>query len=95
MFFIAFSADLSMANGLDSLENFIKNVRSGRSDFVQTVTSPTRPGEAPRIKSSSGIFEFQRPGKFKFQFTIDGSRKPNEIFFFFFWPIMANFYFLH
>ncbi len=73
IFFIALSADLSRANGLDSLENFVRNVRSGRSDFVQTVTSPTRAGEAPRIKTSSGSFEFQRPGKFKFQY-----RKPFE-----------------
>jgi outer membrane lipoprotein carrier protein len=60
-------------NGLETLENFVKTVKSGKSDFTQTVTSPTRAGEAPRVKNSSGIFEFQRPGKFKFQY-----KKPFE-----------------
>lgn len=60
-------------NGLESLENFVKTVKSGKSDFTQVVTSPARAGEAPRIKNSSGTFEFQRPGKFKFQY-----RKPFE-----------------
>ncbi|MBS7807617.1 outer membrane lipoprotein chaperone LolA [Variovorax sp. PCZ-1] len=60
-------------NGLESLENFVKTVKSGKSDFTQTVTSPARTGEAPRVKNSSGTFEFQRPGKFKFQY-----KKPFE-----------------
>ncbi len=55
-------------NGLKNLENFVKSTRSGKSDFTQTVTSPTRAGEAPRVKNSSGIFEFQRPNRFKFQY---------------------------
>jgi outer membrane lipoprotein carrier protein len=60
-------------NGLESLENFVKTVKSGKSEFQQTVTSPARAGEAPRVKNSSGSFEFQRPGKFKFQY-----KKPFE-----------------
>jgi outer membrane lipoprotein carrier protein len=60
-------------NGLESLENFVKTVKSGKSDFQQTVTSPARAGEAPRVKNSSGTFEFQRPGKFKFAY-----KKPFE-----------------
>lgn len=60
-------------NGLESLENFVKTVKSGKSEFTQTVTSPTRTGEAPRVKNSSGTFEFQRPGKFRFQY-----KKPFE-----------------
>jgi outer membrane lipoprotein carrier protein len=60
-------------NGLESLENFVKTVKSGKSEFQQTVTSPARAGEAPRVKNSSGTFEFQRPGKFKFQY-----KKPFE-----------------
>ncbi|TAG28474.1 MAG: outer membrane lipoprotein carrier protein LolA [Burkholderiales bacterium] len=60
-------------NGLESLENFVKTVKSGKSDFTQTVTSPARAGEAPRVKNSSGTFEFQRPGKFKFAY-----KKPFE-----------------
>ena len=49
----------------------MKHVRSGRADFSQVVTSPSRPGQAPRVKTSSGRFEFQRPGKFRFDY-----RKP-------------------
>lgn len=68
-FLIATSSTAVRASGLESLENFVKSVKSGKTDFTQTVTSPTRAGEPPRIKKSSGTFEFQRPGKFKFQYT--------------------------
>lgn len=70
---IAIHAAAIPATGLESLENFVKTVKSGKSDFQQTVTSPARAGEAPRVKTSSGSFEFQRPGKFKFQY-----KKPFE-----------------
>jgi outer membrane lipoprotein carrier protein len=69
----AISMPARALNGLESLENFVKTVKSGKSEFQQTVTSPARAGEAPRVKNSSGIFEFQRPGKFKFQY-----KKPFE-----------------
>jgi outer membrane lipoprotein carrier protein len=52
--------------GMDSLEKFISETRSGRADFVQTVTSPARTGEAPRVKTSTGTFEFSRPNRFRF-----------------------------
>lgn len=39
---------------------------SGRADFTQVVTSPPKDGKAARSKTSSGTFEFQRPGRFKF-----------------------------
>ena len=60
-------------NGMESLENFVKTVKSGKSDFTQVVTSPAKANEPPRVKNSSGTFEFQRPGKFKFQY-----KKPFE-----------------
>ena len=57
----------SMTNsGMDSLEKFVSETRSGRADFVQTVTSPARTGEAPRVKKSTGTFEFSRPNRFRF-----------------------------
>jgi outer membrane lipoprotein carrier protein len=56
------------ASGLESLEDFIKTTRSGRATFTQVVTSPPREGAAPRSKSSSGSFEFQRPGRFRFTY---------------------------
>lgn len=59
------------ADGLDALSHFIQQARSGRAQFTQVVTSPPRQGQAPRSKTSSGSFEFQRPGKFRFDY-----RKP-------------------
>ncbi|WP_027014624.1 outer membrane lipoprotein chaperone LolA [Comamonas composti] len=62
-------AGLTWADGLQSLEAFMKNAQAGRADFTQAVTSPAKDGQAPRTKNSSGHFEFQRPGKFKFVYT--------------------------
>ena len=59
------------ADSVDVLAQFMKQARSGRADFTQVVTSPSRPGQTPRAKTSSGRFEFQRPGKFRFDY-----RKP-------------------
>jgi outer membrane lipoprotein carrier protein len=56
----------ALASGMDSLETFIKTARSGRASFTQVVTSPPKDGAAPRSKTSSGSFEFQRPGRFRF-----------------------------
>lgn len=56
------------AGGLESLEAFVKTVKSGRAEFTQTVTAPPREGQAGRTKTSTGTFEFQRPGKFKFDY---------------------------
>ena len=59
------------ASSVDLLAQFMKQARSGRADFTQVVTSPSRAGQTPRAKTSSGRFEFQRPGKFRFEY-----RKP-------------------
>jgi outer membrane lipoprotein carrier protein len=59
------------AGGMESLESFVKTVKSGRAEFTQTVTAPPRDGQPSRAKTSTGTFEFQRPGKFKFDY-----RKP-------------------
>lgn len=56
------------ADGLERLEAFVKSAKSGRAEFTQTVTSPPRDGQPVRAKISSGNFEFQRPGKFKFDY---------------------------
>jgi outer membrane lipoprotein carrier protein len=68
---LAASAAGAWADGLQSLEAFVREVKSGRADFTQTVTAPSREGQPGRVKTSSGTFEFQRPGKFKFDY-----RKP-------------------
>jgi len=56
------------AGGMESLEAFVKNVKSGRAEFTQTVTAPSKDGQPARVKTSNGSFEFQRPGKFKFDY---------------------------
>ncbi|WP_444813419.1 outer membrane lipoprotein chaperone LolA [Variovorax gracilis] len=56
------------AGGMESLEAFVKSVKSGRAEFTQTVTSPPKDGQTSRAKVSTGTFEFQRPGKFRFDY---------------------------
>jgi outer membrane lipoprotein carrier protein len=68
---IAASAAGAWADGLQNLEAFVRDVKSGRADFTQTVTAPSREGQPGRVKTSSGTFEFQRPGRFRFDY-----RKP-------------------
>jgi len=65
---LAGAASAAWAGGMESLESFVKNVRSGRAQFTQTVTPPAREGQPARAKVSAGSFEFQRPGKFKFDY---------------------------
>jgi outer membrane lipoprotein carrier protein len=60
---LSFSAQASV---LESLESFIKTVKSGRASFVQTATSPAKAGQVARVKTSSGTFEFIRPNRFRF-----------------------------
>ena len=57
------------ADGLQSLENFVKTVISGRADFTQVVTAPAREGQVARTKKSSGTFEFSRPNRFRFVYA--------------------------
>ena len=44
----------------------MKTVKTGRADFTQVVTAPAKEGQAPKVKTSSGTFEFARPNRFKF-----------------------------
>lgn len=66
IFLLAGYASWSSAGGLNDLEVFVKTVKTGRADFTQVVTSPPKEGQAPRVKTSSGTFEFSRPSRFKF-----------------------------
>ncbi len=63
----------AQASGLDSLENFVKTIKSGRAEFTQVVTPPAREGQAARSKTSAGTFQFVRPNRFRFDY-----RKPFE-----------------
>ncbi|MFT3777911.1 MAG: outer membrane lipoprotein chaperone LolA [Ottowia sp.] len=69
----ALSVSSAWAGGLGSLEQFVKATRSGKAEFTQEVTAPAKQGQPPRTKTQSGSFEFQRPGKFRFDY-----RKPFE-----------------
>lgn len=69
----ALVASVASASGLDSLEQFIKTAKTGRADFSQSVTAPPKEGQAARTKTSSGVFEFSRPNRFRFSY-----RKPFE-----------------
>lgn len=57
------------ADGLQSLEHFMRTAKAGQAQFTQTVTAPSKDGQAGRAKTSAGSFEFQRPGQFKFVYT--------------------------
>lgn len=58
------------ADGLQDLEAFLREVKSAQASFTQVVTSPKRAGETvARSKTSSGRFEFLRPGRFRFEYT--------------------------
>lgn len=69
LFLIAAYAGMAGATGINSLEMFVKNVKTGRADFSQVVTSPAKEGQSPKVKTSTGQFEFARPNRFKFNYT--------------------------
>ena len=50
---------------LGSYNDFAREVKSGKANFQQTVTSP----DGKRKKVSSGNFEFERPNKFRFAYA--------------------------
>ena len=53
------------ADAVDTLREFVRDVKSGKSTFSQVVTSP----DGKKKKASSGDFEFQRPNRFRFAYT--------------------------
>lgn len=69
IFLAAIYACISSATGLNSLEIFVKTVKTGKAEFSQVVTSPAKEGQAPRVKTSTGQFEFARPNRFRFSYT--------------------------
>jgi outer membrane lipoprotein carrier protein len=58
-------AGAAQANAVDALRDFAREVKSGKANFTQTVTSP----DGKRKKVSSGNFEFQRPNQFRFAYA--------------------------
>ena len=66
---LAFVAALALslaarADPVDTLRSFVRDVKSGRATFTQTVTSP----DGVKKKTSSGSFEFARPNRFRFAY---------------------------
>ena len=66
---LAIGPALAQANGLKSLETFVKTTQSGQANFTQTVTVPARDGQPAKVKTSTGTFAFQRPNRFRFHYT--------------------------
>jgi outer membrane lipoprotein carrier protein len=61
------AAGAAQADGVQRLREFVRDVKSARAEFVQTVSAP----DGVRKKTSSGSFEFERPNHFRFTY-----RKP-------------------
>ena len=53
------------ADSVDTLKDFIRDVKTGRAQFTQTVTSP----DGVKKKASTGSFEFSRPNRFRFNYA--------------------------
>ena len=53
------------ADAVDTLREFVRDAKTGRAAFTQTVTSP----DGAKKKTSSGSFEFSRPNRFRFAYA--------------------------
>jgi outer membrane lipoprotein carrier protein len=53
------------ADSVDTLREFVRDAKSGRASFTQTVTSP----DGAKKKTSGGSFEFIRPDRFRFAYS--------------------------
>ena len=62
---LSLSAGVAWADAVDQLRDFVRDVKSGRASFTQTVTSV----DGARKKTSSGSFEFARPNRFRFAYA--------------------------
>ena len=59
------ASTLVRADPVETLRGFVRDVKSGRAQFTQTVTSP----DGAKRKTSSGSFEFARPNRFRFAYA--------------------------
>jgi len=55
----------AQAAPVDTLRDFVRDVKSGHAAFTQTVTSP----DGAKKKTSSGTFDFARPNRFRFAYA--------------------------
>ena len=58
-------AMVARADAVDTLKDFVANVKTGHTTFTQTVTSP----DGAKKKTSSGTFDFSRPNRFRFSYA--------------------------
>ena len=65
LFAAALCAGAAHADAVDALKAFVRDAKTGRAGFTQTVTSP----DGVKKKTSSGSFEFSRPDRFRFAYT--------------------------
>jgi outer membrane lipoprotein carrier protein len=59
------ASGMARADAVDTLREFVRDVKSGKAAFTQTVSA----ADGARKKTSSGDFEFLRPGRFRFHYT--------------------------
>jgi outer membrane lipoprotein carrier protein len=62
---LALAVFAARADAVDTLREFVRDVKTGQASFTQTVTST----DGARRKTSSGEFEFARPNRFRFAYT--------------------------
>jgi outer membrane lipoprotein carrier protein len=58
-------AAAAQADAVDTLRDFVQNVKTGSAAFSQTVTS----ADGAKKRSSTGHFEFMRPNRFRFGYS--------------------------
>jgi outer membrane lipoprotein carrier protein len=63
--FFVFVSCAAQADAVDTLRDFVANVKTGHAAFTQTVTSP----DGVKKKTSSGSFDFSRPNRFRFDYA--------------------------
>jgi len=62
---LAFAGAAAQADGVASLRDFVRDVKTGRATFTQTVTSP----DGAKTRTSRGTFDFARPNRFRFEYA--------------------------
>ena len=63
---LTLAASATLAAPIDTLREFVRDVKTGHASFTQTVTSP----DGAKKKSSSGSFDFARPNRFRFAYAL-------------------------
>lgn len=56
---------VARADAVETLRHFVKDVQTGRGNFIQVVTSP----DGKKVRKSTGTLEFQRPNRFRFAYA--------------------------